>query len=287
MSKVAIVGPGGVGGLLGGVLTRAGHDVVYVARPETAAALNGRGMSVHSVQFGTFTVPARAVESLSSPVDLAVVATKATTLHDALDRLAAPAATLVLPLLNGVEHMDPLRRRYPAARVVAGAIRVESTRVATGRIEHTSPFSGIDVAGDGAGDVAALLGRAGFDVTVRDTEAAVLWEKLALLAPLALITTLAGAGIGAARAARRADLAEVVAEVTAVARANGADVEAPAILATIERIPAPMKSSMLRDAEAGRPLELDAIGGSVLHAGARLGIPTPATARVVDELRHR
>ncbi|HTJ36169.1 MAG TPA: 2-dehydropantoate 2-reductase [Dactylosporangium sp.] len=285
MSNVAIVGPGGVGGLLGGVLTRAGHDVVYVARPETAAALNERGMSVHSVQFGDFTVPARAVESLTSPVDVAVVATKATTLSDALGRLAAPAPRIVLPLLNGVEHMDLLRERYPSAQVVAGSIRVESTRVAPGRIEHTSPFSGIDVAGPGADTVAALLTGAGFDVTVRDTEAAVLWEKLALLAPLALITTVARASIGTARQTRRDDLVEVVSEVAAVARANGTQIEAPAILSVLDQIPPPLKSSMLRDAEAGRPLELDAIGGSVLHAGARLGIPTPATSRVVAELR--
>jgi 2-dehydropantoate 2-reductase len=287
MSEVAIIGPGGVGGLLGAVLTRAGHDVVYVARPGTAAALNERGMSVHSVQFGDFAVPARAVGSLAAPVDLIVVATKATTLDAALERVPESAGGIILPLLNGVEHMGTLRGRYPSARVVAGAIRIESTRVATGRIEHTSPFSGIDVAGDGAAEVAALLGGAGFEVTVRDSEAAVLWAKLALLAPLALITTAAGAGIGAARQARRDDLVEVVSEVTAVARASGAPVEAAAILAILDQIPPPMKSSMLRDAEAGRPLELAAIGGSVLHAGARLGIPTPATARVVAELAGR
>jgi 2-dehydropantoate 2-reductase len=287
MPEVAIVGPGGVGGLLGGVLTRAGHDVVYVARPATAAALRERGMRVHSVQFGDFAVPARAVDALTSPAGVVVVATKATTLDDALDRVPPSTAGIILPLLNGVEHMETLRGRYPSARVVAGAIRIESTRVAAGRIEHTSPFSGIDVAGDGADEVAGLLTGAGFEVTIRDCEAAVLWDKLALLAPLALITTAARASIGTARETRRDDLVEVVSEVTAVARANGTRVEAAAILAVLDRIPPPMKSSMLRDAEAGRPLELDAIGGSVLHAGARLGIPTPATARVVAELRGR
>ncbi|MGI5242575.1 ketopantoate reductase family protein [Dactylosporangium sp. CA-139066] len=287
MAKIAIVGPGGVGGLLGGVLTRTGHDVVYVARPETAAALGRRGMSVHSVQFGDFTVPARAVESLDAPADVVVVATKATTLDEALQRVPESAAGIFLPLLNGVEHMAVLRGRYPAARVVAGSIRIESTRVSAGRIEHTSPFSGIDVAGDGAAEVAALLTGAGFDVSVRDCEAAVLWDKLALLAPLALITTATRASIGTAREMRRDDLVEMVSEVAAVARASGTEIEAPAILAILDQVPAPMKSSMLRDAEAGRPLELDAIGGSVLHAGARLGIPTPATARVVAELRGR
>jgi 2-dehydropantoate 2-reductase len=288
MATVAIVGPGGVGGLLGGVLARAGHDVVYVARPETAAVLNERGVSVHSVQFGDFTVPARAVETLASPVDVCIVAPKATTLAGALERVPPPFGGVLLPLLNGVEHMAALRSRYPGARVVAGAIRVESTRVAPGRIEHTSPFSGIEVAGGAAGTVAGLLGGAGFEVTVRDSEAAVLWGKLALLAPLALITTAARASIGPAREARRDDMRAVVAEVSAVAAAAGADgtqTAAAEILSILDRVPPAMKSSMLRDAEAGRPIELDAIGGSVLNAGARLGIATPATARLVAELR--
>jgi len=284
MAKVAIVGPGGVGGLVGALLTRAGHDVVYVARPETAARLNAGGIEVHSVRFGNFTVPARAVATLTSPVGLSVVATKATTLTDALERVPAGGADVILPLLNGVEHMGVLRGRYPAAHVVAGSIRVESTRVGPGRIEHTSQFCLVEVAGP---EVSGLLEAAGMDVVVRDSETALLWDKMALLAPLALITTAARAGIGAARELRRDDLVDIVAEVAAVARANGTTTDPEAMLGVIDQIPAPMKSSMLRDAEAGRPLELDAIGGAVLRAGAALGIPTPATARVVASLSRR
>src|SRR4051812_40130582 len=109
MWKVAIVGPGGVGGLVGGVLARGGHDVRYVGRPPTAAALNATGLTVHSAQFGDFAVPAVAADRLSTPVELTVLATKATALPEALDDLAPPAAAgltgltgLVLPLLNGV-----------------------------------------------------------------------------------------------------------------------------------------------------------------------------------------
>ncbi|WP_432972291.1 ketopantoate reductase family protein [Dactylosporangium sp. CA-233914] len=287
MANVAIVGPGGVGGLVGALLARAGHDVLYVARPETAARLNAGGIEVHSVRFGNFTVPAAAVEALGSPVDLCVVATKATTLPDALQRVPAGGADLILPLLNGVDHMGVLRERYPAARVVAGSIRVESTRTAPGRIEHTSQFCLVEVAGDGAETVAALLGGAGLDVAVRDSESELLWDKLSMLAPLALITTAARAGVGTAREMRRDDLVDIVAEVAALARANGCRTDQEAVLGLVDQIPAPMKSSMLRDAEAGRPLELDAIGGAILRAGKTLGIPTPATERVVTELRQR
>ncbi|GGM30174.1 ketopantoate reductase family protein [Dactylosporangium sucinum] len=286
MWSVAILGPGGVGGLLGGVLARAGHRVVVLARPETAQALERDGLTVHSVQFGDFTVPLRT--RLSGPPDLTVVATKATALPGALDPVAPGG--LILPLLNGVDHMALLRSRFPAEDVVAGSIRVESTRVAPGRIEHTSPFSAIELGSDVVAParveaLAEVLRGAGFEVTVRPGEAHVLWDKLALLAPMALLTTAARATVGEARTARRADLEAVVREVAAVARASGASTDPARILTVIDGIPAGMKSSMLRDAEAGRPLELDAIGGSVIRAGARLGVPTPVTERVVAQLR--
>lgn len=285
--SVAVVGPGGVGGLLGGVLTRAGHPVTYVARPETATALNAGGMSVRSAQFGEFSVPAVAVSGPAGPVDAALLAVKATALAEILPDV--PDAGLIVPFLNGVDHMAALRERFPAERVVAGAIRVESTRVAPGRIEHTSPFSWIELASQTAPrprveELAVQMRRAGFEVKVRDSETAVLWDKLAFLAPLALLTTHAAEPAGVVRERRRADLAAVIAEVAEVAVAAGAHVEAPAILAMFDRVPPAMRSSMQRDAEAGRALELDAIGGAVLRAADRYAIAVPATRRIVNEL---
>jgi 2-dehydropantoate 2-reductase len=292
--SVAVVGPGGVGGLLGAVLARAGHRVVYVARPETAATLNSAGLSLRSAQFGEIQVPVQAAPRLTGPVDACLLAVKATSLEPALAGVPAEALGdgLMLPLLNGVDHMAVLRDRYPADQVVAGAIRVESTRVAAGRIEHTSPFSWIEVASATAPServeaLAAQLRRAGFDVTVRDDETALLWDKLAFLAPLALLTTYADAPTGVVRDKWRTDLETVIDEVTAVARAAGAPVPAAAVLGMFDRVPAGMKSSMQRDAEANRPTELDAIGGAVLRAARRLGVETPVTARLVDELQGR
>ncbi len=292
--SVAVVGPGGVGGLLGALLARAGHRVVFVARPGTAEALNTGGLTIHSVQFGDFRVPAAAATRLDGPVDACVLAVKATALDAALAQVPPGALGdgLVLPLLNGVDHMSVLRTRYPAAQVAAGAIQVETTRVAPGRIEHTSPFSGIEMASDTApaGRVEALaqrLRRAGLDVRVRDSETAVLWDKLAFLAPLALVTTYAGAPAGTVRTRWRDTLEAVIGEVASVAAAAGAPVDPAAILARFDRIPAAMKSSMQRDAEAGRPLELDAVGAAVLRAADRYGLATPVTARLVTELGSR
>jgi 2-dehydropantoate 2-reductase len=294
MRAFAVVGPGGVGGLLGAVLARAGNEVVYVARPETAAVLNADGISLTSAQFGAFHVPAHAVPALERPVDACIFAVKANHLPAALDAVPPDVlgGGLVLPLLNGVEHMVALRERYPTAQVLAGAIRVETTRVAPGRIEHTSPFSGIDVASATAPRarveaIADRLRQAGFDVVVRDDETALLWDKLAFLAPLALLTTHAGAQIGTVRDTRRADLDEVVGEIVQVARAAGASVAESTIKSMFARVPGSLKSSMLRDAEAGRPIELDAIGEAVLRAAHRHGIAVPATTLLVEALRSR
>jgi 2-dehydropantoate 2-reductase len=291
---VAVVGPGGVGGLIGAVLARAGNRVVYVATPSTAAALDADGLHLRSAQFGEIDGPATAVTRLDAPVDACVFATKATALHAALPGVPAAALGdgLVLPLLNGVEHMTVLRHRYPAEQVVAGAIRVESTRVAAGRIEHTSPFSWIDLASATAppSRVAALADRlraAGFEVRVRDDETTLLWDKLAFLAPLALLTTHAGTAVGEVRDRRRADLDAVVDEVTAVATACGAPVDVAGIRAMFDRLPPATKSSMLRDVEAGRPTELDAIGGAVLRAARAAGVDTPVTGRLVAEIGAR
>ena len=292
--RVSVVGPGGVGGLIGAVLTRAGHPVQFVARPETAAVLNADGLDVSSAEFGEFHVPASARPHLTGPVDLCVVTVKANSLAPALAAVPADAVAdgLVLPLLNGVEHMAVLRAHFPAAQVVAGAIRVESTRVSPGRIEHTSPFCWTEVASDTAprDRVEALAGQlreAGLDVTVREDETTLLWDKLVLLAPLALLTTHAGAPAGMVRDQRRADLDAVAAEIATVARAAGARVDLAAVLTMYDRVPAGFKSSMQRDAEAGRSTELDAIGGAVLRTGRRVGVATPVTARLVDELRQR
>jgi 2-dehydropantoate 2-reductase len=102
---------------------------------------------------------------------------------------------------------------------------------------------------------------------------------------MALLTTRHGMPVEGVRTERRSELLAVLAEVAAVARAEGALVDADRLLAWFDGAPAGMKSSMQRDAEAGRPLELDAIGGAVLRAARRRGVPAPVTERLVAALR--
>jgi 2-dehydropantoate 2-reductase len=292
--RVAVLGPGGVGGLLAALLARAGAAVTCLASEATAERLRTDGIRVESGQFGDFTTPVEAAERLAEPVDVLLVTVKATQLDDALERAPADVLgdALVVPLLNGVEHVDHLRRRYPEAGVVPATIRVESTRTAPGVIQHGSPFVTVDLVAvppleQRVRRLADALERTGVTVRVGDAEAAALWSKLNFLAPLALLTTAAQATAGEVRESRREDLVAIVGEVAAVARAEGAPADEDQVVAFFDGVPAGMRSSMQRDAAAGRPLELDAIGGAVVRAATRHGIAVPVTARYVDELRER
>ncbi|MFF0792606.1 ketopantoate reductase family protein [Streptomyces spiralis] len=282
---VAVLGPGGVGGLIGALLARAGHRVICLAGERTVAVLRQDGLHVDSGQYGTFSTAVEADTELREPVDAVFVTVKQTALAEALDRVPAEVvgAALVVPLLNGLDHLTVLRERFPSARVAAGTIRVEATRTSPGRIAHTSPFADLELASP-VKEFAELLQQAGLGVTVREDESAMLWDKLAFLAAFALLTTRHQADVGTVRSRHRPELLTVLDEIAAVARAADSPVTAEDLLSFFDRVPATMKSSMQRDAEVGRPLELDAIGGAVLRAGAAHGIATPATARLVAEI---
>ncbi|WP_030743289.1 ketopantoate reductase family protein [Streptomyces sp. NRRL S-31] len=289
---VAVLGPGGTGGLLAALLSRSGHRVICLAREDTAGTLRRTGITVRSPRFGTFTAPVDADTELREPVDACLVTVKHTALDAALTRVppAALGDALVVPLLNGVEHPAALRARYRPDRVAPAVIRVESTRTAPGVIEHGSPFAEIDLAGNAVprprlDALADRLTAAGATARVVGDETAALWAKMAFLAPFALLTTRYGIPLGEARTRHRAELEALVAETTAVSRACGARADPDGALARYDAFPPTAKSSMQRDAEAGRPLELDAIGGALLRAAGRHGVPVPVTARLVGELR--
>ncbi|OXY94160.1 ketopantoate reductase family protein [Streptomyces diastatochromogenes] len=289
---VAILGPGGTGGLLAALLSRSGHRVICLAREATAETLRGTGIQVRSRQFGDFTAPVEADTELREPVDACLIAVKHTSLDAALTRVppAALGDALVVPLLNGVEHPAALRTRYRPDHVAPAVIRVESTRLAPGMIEHGSGFVEMDLTGDTTPRprleaLAAVLSTAGVTTRVLEDETTALWSKMSFLAPFALLTTRYGLPLGEIRTRHREELEALVTETTAVSRACGAPTDPAQALARYDAFPPAAKSSMQRDAEAGRPLELDAIGGALLRAADRHGVPVPVTTRLVRELR--
>ncbi|MDX3749278.1 2-dehydropantoate 2-reductase [Streptomyces sp. AK08-02] len=293
----AVLGPGGVGGLLAALLSRAGHRVICLAGDDTARTLREGGIRVRSGLFGEFTAEVDATTELpasSGPlggVDAVLVAVKHTNLDTALARVPAKALgdALVVPFLNGVEHPAALRARYGADRVAPAVIRIESTRTAPGVIEHASPFVEIDLSGDPVprerlDALSAVLTAAGPATRVLPDEAAALWAKMSFLAPFALLTTLYGLPLGDVRTRHRDELTALVEETAAVSLACGGPSDPAQALARYDAFSPATRSSMQRDAEAGRPLELDAIGGALLRAAERHGVDVPVAARVVREL---
>lgn len=293
MRAYAILGPGGVGGLVAGALARSGAPVTVIAREETAAAIDRDGLRVRSVRLGDFETRPRAAARLTDRVDALVIATKATVLEPALERIDAEPA-LVIPLLNGLDHLTLLRERF-GDRAVAASIRVESTRVSPGEIVHTSPFLRLELASAEPARraqlelVAADLHSAGIPADVHDDEAAVMWGKLTRLVALATVTSAAGEPLGEVRADPRwrAALEAVVREAAAVASAEGAPTDPEVTLEEVAAVHDDFRSSMQRDLEAGSTPELDAIAGAVLRAGARHGIQTPTLAELTAIIAER
>lgn len=304
MPSIAVLGPGGVGGFLAAALARdpgPGRDrprVIVVAREPTAELIAREGIAVRSVRLGDFVARPRATATLRSAVDVLLVATKATSLPEALERIQARPA-LVVALLNGVEHMELLRERFGAPTgatpVAAGAIRIESDRPAPGRIVQSSPFLRVDLAADDAAlrprleRLAATLRGAGIPAQIGSSEAQVLWSKLVRLVALACTTSASDQTIGFIRTDPewRAALRACIEEAAGVASAQGAEIDPADPLAELDQAHPGLGSSMQRDLAAGREPELDAIAGAVLGAASRHGLACPAIARLSAQIAAR
>jgi len=280
-ARVGILGPGAVGGALAVPLAEAGLDVVCIARPTTAAAITSQGLTLRHGS-DVRTVRPRAVEELNEPVELLLVTVKATGLEDALGRIKSDAA-VVLPLLNGLEHVETIRWRLDG-RVLAGSIgKLEAYRNGPTEVVQTTAAPLITVfPEDGAAD---LLRAAGLDVRVGESEPAVLWEKTVRLAPLAAATAITQQTLGELRSddSWRSTLEAAVAEAVAVAAADGVSLNEAAQWKILDTIPATVTTSTARDAAAGRPTELDAILGGVVRAAKRLGVASPILDRLFAE----
>jgi 2-dehydropantoate 2-reductase len=275
-----------VGGFLGGALARAGREVVLLMRPETLAAYEGR-LRVESVVLGAFDVEVPATSSLDREIDVLWVTPKATQLAAALELVPADRVgdCVVVPLLNGLDHVNLLREHF-GERVLGASIAIESERADVGRFLQKSAFAEVALApGERAAQICGELTDAGLGCSVGASEAEVLWQKLAVLTPIALTTTALEAPLSAVVAdpAWRLRLEGCVREVAAVAGAEGVAFDPDAAMSRYEQI-GDLRSSMQKDREAGRPLELDAIGGAVLRAARRHGVDAPATQELVDRI---
>jgi 2-dehydropantoate 2-reductase len=290
LMRHAILGAGGVGGLIGACLAHAGDSVTLVVRRE-ALAEYPRQLRVESA-FGNFNVEVACAAEVP-PVDALWIAVKATQLGPALAAFKNPAAVrAIVPLLNGIDHISLLRARYGSGRVIPATIAVETERVSPGHIIHRSPFARLNVLSAGRdllGRTVDQLQEIGFDCRFVDDEPTLMWSKLVFLAAFALTTTAADKTTGEILADpdwRQLGLA-CLREACAVAVAEGAKVDADAVIAGVMKMPGNMRSSMQKDVEQHRTPELEAIAGPILRGARRHGIEVPATKKLVAAVEQR
>jgi 2-dehydropantoate 2-reductase len=290
--KHAIVGAGGVGGLMAAALVHVGEEVTLILRPETYAKHADRVRLTSP--YGNLDVPVRRATSLDQHFDVVWLTVKATQLDTAIETVSAgkDRFDMLIPLLNGVEHIDRLRKLFGHDRVVPATISVESERIAPGEIAHRSTFVRLAVSSMAKPKLERILKKLseyGFTCDFSDDEKTMMWRKLVFLAPLALNNSASGRDKGGLMQdpVWHDRLRATVRETGAVATAEGAKVDVDGTIATIEGLPPQMKSSMQKDVEAGRAPELDAIGGPIVRGGQKHNIPTPVTRELVEMIRQK
>lgn len=287
----AILGAGGVGGLIGAVLARAGEEVTLIVRP-SAVEHYPRQLSLKS-RAGDFSAPVSVAAELTQPVDVLWIAVKATDLRASLESIPVSAQVgAVVPLLNGIDHIALLRDRFGIERVVPATIAVETERIAPGKIVQRSPFVRLKISSRGRTSLAGAVEKFqgfGFECSFTDDEITLMWSKLVFLAPFALSTTATNQPIGKVISdpSQMAQLTAVTAEACAVATAEGAKVNFNSVMEMFKTAPAAMRSSMQKDVERGNVPELDAIAGPILRGAKVHDIRAATTMQLVREIQAR
>jgi 2-dehydropantoate 2-reductase len=300
--RIAIAGAGGVGGLLAGLLARAGHEVLVVARGAHAQAIRATGIRVDS-PLGRFT--ARVTDVSDDPAALGeahavLVAVKAWQVAELAPRLAPLVARggVVVPLENGVEAASRLAAALGEDRVAGGVVAVLSRLEAPGAVLHVGSLLRVTMGERGAPPrapserleaLAAALRTAGASVVMADDVERATWEKFLLIEPWGAVAAASRAPLGVVRSVpeTRSLLVRAMEELAAVARARGvalAEDVVPCTLAMLDGVPFDATASMQRDIGAGRPSELDDQTGAVVRLANDAGVAVPAHEAILAAL---
>ena len=287
--RVLVLGAGATGGYFGGRMVEAGCDVTFLVRPARAALLQANGLVVES-PLGDIRTPVRTVtrEAAGDGWDVVLLSCKAFDLEDAIESVAGAvgAQTRVLPVLNGLAHLDRLDARFGAARVLGGLCAIAATLTRDGVVRHlnrahTFVFGArSDDQQDFCQELFADVGRAKVDCRRSDAIILEMWEKWVMLATLAASTCLMRAPVGDIMAAPGGGdfVTGLLDEIQAIATANG-NASRPKPLATARKLltepGSGFAASMLRDVEGGGRIEADHIIGDLLRRGTAAGVDTP------------
>jgi 2-dehydropantoate 2-reductase len=285
--RILVVGAGAIGGYFGGRLLQAGRDVTFLVRARRAAELARTGLVIKSPR-GDFSRPAPPIisaDALVAPYDLILLSCKAFDLGGAMQSFA-PAfgpATAILPLLNGMAHIDALSAQFGAPSALGGECQISVALDSEGRIVHLGDFHELSFGelngarSPRAEAIATALTGAGFDARLSENIIRDMWEKWVFIASAAGITSLMRGTVGDIVAAGAADLAiALFDECAAIAAGQGFPPREPVIersAAMLTAAGSDFTASMFRDIERGAPIEADHIVGDLLRRSGKQASP--------------
>jgi len=298
--RIAVLGAGAVGGYFGGRLAAAGRNVTFIVRPARKARLDAEGLAVESPAAGDLRVPVAAVTAaqVAAPFEVVLLSCKAYDLDDAIAaiRPAVGEGTVVVPLLNGLSHVERLQAAFGEAAVAGGLAKIAATLEPDGTVRHLNDWQSITFGPLHPGQRPALEGLLeafeGTGVTaslVEDIRSA-MWEKLVHLATVAGMTTLMRASVGEiARTAAGASISlRLLAANAAIAAREGHPVGEAAMegyRAMFANPASPYTASMLRDMERGGPVEADHVIGHMQRLAVRHGMEADLYTVILTHLQ--
>jgi 2-dehydropantoate 2-reductase len=298
--KILVLGAGAVGGFFGGRLAEAGADVTFLVRPGRAAQIARDGLVVKS-PFGDIRIPVKTVAAATQggPYDIVLLTCKAYDLDSAIAAIApaVEAGAAVLPLLNGMAHLEALDRRFGAEKVLGGLCFVAATLTPSGEVHQLGSMLNGIVFGERSGEISSRCERVKAAVGAAPVESRVsseilrdMWSKWVQLASMAGLTCLMRATVGeASQAEEGAAIAlELLDECRAIAGAYDAAPSEKAAATMRGRLTdkaSTLSASMLRDIERGGPIEAAHIIGDMIRRGRAKGVATPLLRVVLAHLQ--
>ncbi len=297
--KIVIIGTGAIGCLFGAVFKKGGLDVALLGRSaEEVGAINERGVIVErGGAEETTAIPAFLDASAAGRDGLVIIAVKAYDTASTIPqirRMLSPDGA-VLTLQNGLGNAETLAGDLGVERLLCGTTAHGSSVVGPGRIIHAG--QGETLLGEMRGErsrraekIAALFSSAGLDARAVDNAPGYAWLKLIINAAINPFTAIHNLRNGALPGVPNIceEMAEVVAEAEAVARAAGVKIPCDDAMAKVRKVCAATGdnvSSMLQDVRAGRRTEIDYINGAIVRLGEKFGIPTPRNAALAAQVR--
>lgn len=286
--KILILGAGGIGGYFGAHLIRTGADITYLVRVKRKTLIDAQGLRVETPQ-GAFVVQPRTVtaEDIQHDYDLIILAPKSYDLDDALRSLkGALGSGIVLPFLNGLDHLDKLDALLGKERVMGGVAHIAAMITSAGAIRQLSEMHRLTVGArhpshqELASGFIELCKKTPFDSVLADDIEQVLWDKWVFLSTLAGMTTLCRGAVGeiVATPHGKETTVQMYEECCRVARASGHAISVEASVRAIDMLTASGSSftaSMLRDMLDGQQTEHDHILGAMIRRGQSLACQTP------------